>query len=318
MTPSTVVTYMNGVENFRGTNFAKWKADLNLILAIMDRGHSFGENKPIELVVEGDNDSTLAARITEAQWERSDMMALIIMDHTINPAIRGALPKTPSSANEFMAKIEEHFQGSSKVKARMLMTKMMNAKYTGQGSVREYIMKLIDMSNKSKDLDMPLPEPYLDLLFFKQHVQNRKQVQATSSWSQPMAPLPSSPSSQPATPPPPCPSHLFPFPSSPGGELPMAGTWSSKSDYGRPPWKASTKLSFLCGTTKMDVHDLSIAISASILPEINSNPWILQHFIFKRNLDFISHSNFNYPGLLSHPYICLGAPPSCIPISISP
>jgi hypothetical protein len=36
------------------------------------------------------------------------------MDHTINPAIRGALPKTPSSAKEFIAKIEEHSQGFSK------------------------------------------------------------------------------------------------------------------------------------------------------------------------------------------------------------
>jgi hypothetical protein len=85
----------------------------------------------------------------------------MIMDHTIDPAIRGSLPKTPSSAKEFMIKIEEHFQGSSKANASMLMTKMMNAKYMGQGSVGEHIMKLIDMSNKLKDLEMPLPEPYL-------------------------------------------------------------------------------------------------------------------------------------------------------------
>jgi hypothetical protein len=122
--------------------------------------------KPIEPVAEGDNDSTLATRITEyekakAQWERPDRAALMIMDHTINPAIRGALPKTPSSAKEFMTKIEEHFHGSSKANASMLMTKMMNAKYMRQGSVREHIMKLIDMSNKLKDLEMPLPEPYL-------------------------------------------------------------------------------------------------------------------------------------------------------------
>jgi hypothetical protein len=81
----------------------------------------------------------------------------MIMNHTINPAIRGALPKTPSSAKEFMTKIEEHFKGSSKANASMLMTKMMNAKYTGQGSVWEHILKLIDTSNKLKDLEMPLP-----------------------------------------------------------------------------------------------------------------------------------------------------------------
>jgi hypothetical protein len=60
-----------------------------------------------------------------------------------------------------VAKIEKHFQGSSKANASKIMIKMMNAKYTGQGSVREHIMKLIDMSNKLKDLEMPLPEPYL-------------------------------------------------------------------------------------------------------------------------------------------------------------
>jgi hypothetical protein len=98
---------------------------------------------------------------TKAQWEWSNRVALIILDHTIDLAIRGAQPKTPSSAKEFMAKIEEHFQGSSKANASMLMTKMMNAKYTSQGSVREHIMKFIDMSNKLKDLVMPLPEPYL-------------------------------------------------------------------------------------------------------------------------------------------------------------
>jgi hypothetical protein len=98
--------------------------------------------------------------MAKAQWEWSDRMALMIMNHTIDPVIRGALLKTASSAKEFMDKIEEHFQGSSKANARILMTKMMNAKYTGQESVREHIMKLIDMSNKLKDLEMPLSEPY--------------------------------------------------------------------------------------------------------------------------------------------------------------
>jgi hypothetical protein len=67
----------------------------------------------------------------KAQWERSDRVALMIMDHTIDPAIRGALPKTPSSAKVFMAKIDEHFKGSSKANANMHMTKMMNSKYMG-------------------------------------------------------------------------------------------------------------------------------------------------------------------------------------------
>jgi hypothetical protein len=84
----------------------------------------------------------------------------VIMDHTIDPAIR-ALSKTPSSVNEFITKIEEHFQGSSKANVSMLITKMLNAKFTSKGSVWKHIMKFIDMSNKLKNLEMPLPEPYL-------------------------------------------------------------------------------------------------------------------------------------------------------------
>jgi hypothetical protein len=130
----------------------------------MDQDHSFREERLVERVTEGDNDTTLAMRKAkyekaEAEWEWSDRVVLMIMDHTINLVIRGALHKTLSSATEFMAKIEEHFQCSSKANASMLMTKMVNTKYTGQGSVREHIMKLIDIFNKLNDLEMPLSEP---------------------------------------------------------------------------------------------------------------------------------------------------------------
>jgi hypothetical protein len=58
------------------------------------------------------------------QRERSDRVALTIMAHSINPAIRGTLPKTtPTSDKEFMAKIEKHFQGFSKANASILVTK---------------------------------------------------------------------------------------------------------------------------------------------------------------------------------------------------
>jgi hypothetical protein len=60
----------------------------------------------------------------------------------------GALPKKLENAKEFKTKIEEHFQGSSMANASM------HAKYDGHGSVREHILNL-------KDLEMPLPEPYL-------------------------------------------------------------------------------------------------------------------------------------------------------------
>jgi hypothetical protein len=137
-----------------------------MILAIMDRDHSFREDKPVEPVVEGANDTTLALRKGEyetvkAQWERSDRAAFMIMDNAIDPAIRGALPKTADNAKTSMAKIEEHFKGSSKANASILMSKLMQVKYDGRGNLREHVLKMIDMSNKLKDLECPLPEPYV-------------------------------------------------------------------------------------------------------------------------------------------------------------
>jgi hypothetical protein len=158
---------MNGIKKLGGTNFAEWKGDLMIVLTIMNRDHSFHEDKPEEPMAQGDNDSTLAHHKAEyekakAQWEMSDRVALMIMDHFIDPAaIRGSLSKTPDSAKAFMAKIEEYFQSSSKANASMLMNKMMHAKYDGRGSVREHILKMIDMSNKLKDLEMPPPDSYV-------------------------------------------------------------------------------------------------------------------------------------------------------------
>jgi hypothetical protein len=62
-------------------------------------------------------------------------VTLMITDNAIDPAIRGSLPKNPENAKTFMAKIKEHFQGSSKANASILIKKMMQTKYDGHGSV---------------------------------------------------------------------------------------------------------------------------------------------------------------------------------------
>jgi hypothetical protein len=54
---SNIVMYMNGVEKpGGGKNFTKWKADLMLIVAIMDQDHSFHEDKSVE--PKGDNETS--------------------------------------------------------------------------------------------------------------------------------------------------------------------------------------------------------------------------------------------------------------------
>jgi hypothetical protein len=69
----------------------------------------------------------------------------MIMGNAIDPSIRGALPKTAENAKTFMAKIEEHFKGSSKANASIVMSKLMQPMYDGCGIVCEHILKMIDI-----------------------------------------------------------------------------------------------------------------------------------------------------------------------------
>jgi hypothetical protein len=49
----------------------------------------------------------------------------------------------------------------SEANASILMSKLMQAKYDGCGNVCEHVLKMIDMSNKLKDLECPLPQSYV-------------------------------------------------------------------------------------------------------------------------------------------------------------
>lgn len=158
MTPSSVISYVNGIQKLGGDNFTNWKNDIGLVLCIMDRDHSMRDKYPVAPTAQGDNDTTLPERTAayekeKERWERSDRVALMIMEQTINPAIRGAIEKHPKSAVHFMEKVEEYFKGSSKANASTLLTKLMNTKYDGQGSVREHIMSLVDLRDKLNDLN---------------------------------------------------------------------------------------------------------------------------------------------------------------------
>jgi hypothetical protein len=106
--------------------------------------------------------------------------------------------------------------------------------------------------------------------------------------------------------------------SSLSGELTMASHGASSPAMAACQWRAPTNVIFLCEKSKTDAHDLPLAIPASILSETNSNLRILRDFVFKRNSDFISNSNFNPSRLLPHPNISLGAPPPSHPTPISP
>jgi len=80
------------VEKLTGDNFAKWSRDIQLILVMMDKYHSMRDRALVAPVAQGTDDTTLAERTATYEkekecWERSDRIALMVMDFTISLTI---------------------------------------------------------------------------------------------------------------------------------------------------------------------------------------------------------------------------------------
>jgi hypothetical protein len=85
-----------------------------------------------------------------------------------------------------------------------------------------------------------------------------------------------------------------------------------------PGYRPQTSSIFFMGQSTWMCMTFLLLSPPSILSETNSNLRTLRDNVFQLNSDFISNSNLNPSGLLSHPYISLGAPPPCIPTPIPP
>ncbi|CAH9100925.1 unnamed protein product, partial [Cuscuta epithymum] len=87
-------------------------------------------------------------------------MCLMVIKNSISVAIRGAIPDS-ENAKTYLEYVEEQFKGTSKAHASTLILKMLTSKYDGVSGIREHIMKMSDMSNKLKSMDMEISEGFL-------------------------------------------------------------------------------------------------------------------------------------------------------------
>ncbi|KAM5562975.1 hypothetical protein ABKV19_017926 [Rosa sericea] len=147
---------LNQIETLNGSNFKKWKQDVELQLGLADFDHVLKEDPPAELTPQCSKE----VRDKYNQWHRHNRLSLVIMKKSISEAVRGGIGDT-EYAREYMKNIEDKFKLSEKAETGNLMGSLVNSKFDGIGSIKEYIMKCIDISAKFKDLNTPIAEDML-------------------------------------------------------------------------------------------------------------------------------------------------------------
>ena len=158
---ANVATTIDGIEHLTGSNFPVWKDKINMVLGVLDLDYALRFDEPVAPTSEEENyaEKKKIYDTNSERWERSNRISLMIMRSTISVGIREAILES-EKAKKYLASVEEHFKGSSKVYASTLIQKLLNTKYNGTG-IREHIMMMTDMSAKLKAMKMEISDGFL-------------------------------------------------------------------------------------------------------------------------------------------------------------
>ncbi|KAG8375187.1 hypothetical protein BUALT_Bualt10G0074200 [Buddleja alternifolia] len=139
-----------------GGNYKKWKRDIECALGLADIDVTLRDDQPAGLA----DDASDTERRTYTQWERSNRLSLLAMKKSIGEHLLSGLPET-NSAKEFFDAVGKRYYVSDKFEAGNLMSDLSGMKYNNSGGVREYILKMVHIQTKLKDLDISLPDNYI-------------------------------------------------------------------------------------------------------------------------------------------------------------
>ncbi|CAN6555825.1 unnamed protein product [Malus baccata var. baccata] len=149
---------MINIEKLNGTNFKAWKQKVEMHLGMLEFDITFKLPQPSALT----DDSTALQRDNFAKWERANQMSLLIMQNAMEGHIRGGI-SVCDLAKDFVARIEEKYKRSDKAETGVYLSELINTRHDGVGSVREHLLKLVNLSNKLNAMDIGITDQFLKI-----------------------------------------------------------------------------------------------------------------------------------------------------------
>ncbi|XP_024178984.1 uncharacterized protein LOC112184999 [Rosa chinensis] len=144
------------IKLLNGSNFRKWKSDIELNLGILDYNHVLKEDPPEELT------PTVSREAKEKveKWHKHNKMALIMIKKSIPDNVKGGIPDS-KYAKEFFNSIAKKFKISDRDEINNLMKSLMRMEFNGKGSVREFIMRGSNVARKLRGLNMAVEDSFM-------------------------------------------------------------------------------------------------------------------------------------------------------------
>ncbi|XP_024160477.2 uncharacterized protein LOC112167659 [Rosa chinensis] len=146
---------LSNIEPLNGSNFKRWKENVELYLGL--QGIDFCLTEP-EPVINDQSDEPSIAR--HRDWHRANRMTKLILKQTMSPIVRGSVVE-PETALEFMTAIGLKFTENVKAEISLLLDRLITSKYDASGSVREHIMKIIQITTRLANLDIVFPDAFI-------------------------------------------------------------------------------------------------------------------------------------------------------------
>ncbi|GAV57263.1 UBN2 domain-containing protein, partial [Cephalotus follicularis] len=140
------------IEVLTGSNFKKWKEDIEFAMEMADVHILLVTDKPGELTITSTNDE----KLVHAAWMKSNRICLLSMRRSILDHLKSGLP-IDCTAKELMIAISERYRVSSNADIGSLLQVLFNMKYDGYGRVRNYVIRMVDYQTKLKTLKVDLP-----------------------------------------------------------------------------------------------------------------------------------------------------------------